>query len=77
MVRIMRMRSQSVPVGMVTGGRVREKMIASINTFIMWNVSLCIKMEHLNVTNNELAGKLLMVRTLLRKSLASLTKYGG
>ena len=75
MVRIMRMRSQSVPVGIALCEEVRKKysqtLIPSFCGILVYND------ETSSVTSKELAGKLLMVRSLLRKPLVSLTKDGS
>ena len=75
MVRIMRMRSQSVLVGMVLWEEVRKKcsqaLIPSLCGILVYSD------ETSSVTSKELAGKLPMVRSLLRKSLVSLTKDGS
>ena len=52
-------------------------MLTSINIFIMWDISTVYNDETSTVTSKEFAGKLLMVRSLLRKSLVSLTKDGS
>ena len=75
MVRIMRMRSQSVLVGMVLCEEVRKKcsqaLIPSLCGILVYSD------ETSSVTSKELAGKLPMARSLLRKSLVSLTKDGS
>ena len=75
MVRIMRMRSQSVPVGIVLCEEVRKKcsqeLIPSLCGILVYND------ETSSVASKGLAGKLPMVRSLLRKSLASLTNDGS
>ena len=75
MVRIMRMRSQSVLVGMVLCEEVRKKcsqaLIPSLCGILVYSD------ETSSVASKELAGKLPMVRSLLRKSLVSLTKDGS
>ena len=75
MVRMMRMRSQSVLVGMVLCEEVRKKcsqaLIPSLCGILVYSD------ETSSVTSKELAGKLPMVRSLLRKSLVSLTKDGS
>ena len=52
-------------------------MLTSINTFIMWDISTVYNDETSSVTSKKLAGNLPMVRSLLRKSLVSLTKDGS
>ena len=75
MVRIMRMRSQSVPVGIVFCEEVRKKcsqaLIPSLCGILVYND------ETSSVTSKELASKLPMVKRLLRKSLVSLRKDGS
>ena len=51
-------------------------MLTSINTFVMWDIGIY-NNETSNVTSKELAGKLPMVRSLLRKPLVFLTKDGS
>ena len=63
MVRIMRMRSQSVPVGIVLCEEVRKKCSQALCGILVYND------ETSSVTSKELADKLLIVRSLLRKSL--------
>ena len=62
-------------VGMVLWDEVRKKcsqaLIPSLCGILVYND------ETLSVTSKELAGKLPMVRSLLRKSLVSLTKDGS
>ena len=69
------MRSQSVLVGMVLWEEVRricsQALIPSLCEILVYND------ETLGMTSKELAGKLPMVRNLLRKSLVSLTKGGS
>ena len=75
MVRIMRMRSESVLVGMVLWEEVRRKrsqaLIPSLCMILVYNDEIS------SMTSKELAGKLRMVRSLLRKSLVSLTRDGS
>ena len=69
------MSSQNVPVGMVLREEVLKKCSQTLT------LSLCgilvYNDETSSVTSKKLAGKLPMVRSLLRKSLVSLTKGGS
>ena len=64
-----------VPVGIVLCEEVRKKcslaLIPSLCGILIYND------ETSSVTSKELVGKLPMVRSLLRKSLVSLTKDGS
>ena len=72
MVRIIRMRSQSVLVGMVLWEEVRRKrsqaLIPSLCGILVYND------ETSSVTSKELAGKLLMVREFVKKVVSVLNK---